>query len=110
MKNKIFHIVIIDLQLPDMDGLHLMREIKKSFSHSECIVLTGLPNRILFIDHPLKKVSEPMIHLLRRSDSIARVKSLIGNSDSAMYSAKSGGRNTYRHYDISINSLSPEKG
>ena len=36
-----FHVAIIDLQLPDMDGLPLMREVKNSFPATECIVLTG---------------------------------------------------------------------
>jgi len=34
-------VALIDLKLPDMDGLEVMREIKKRSSHTECIVLTG---------------------------------------------------------------------
>ena len=40
-KNKTFQVAIIDLQLPDMDGLQLMRVIKRSFPDTECIVLSG---------------------------------------------------------------------
>ena len=34
-------VALIDLKLPDMDGLEVMREIKKRSSDTECIVLTG---------------------------------------------------------------------
>jgi PAS domain S-box-containing protein len=34
-------VVLIDLILPDTDGLRVMREIKKYCPHTECIVLTG---------------------------------------------------------------------
>ncbi|MBN1900254.1 PAS domain S-box protein [Candidatus Sumerlaeota bacterium] len=41
IRSSRFSVVLIDLMLPDMDGLMVMSEIKKFHPHTECIVLTG---------------------------------------------------------------------
>jgi diguanylate cyclase (GGDEF)-like protein/PAS domain S-box-containing protein len=49
INNELFSLALIDLQLPDIDGVTLMREGKKISPEIECIVLTGhasLPSAI----------------------------------------------------------------
>ncbi len=36
-----FQIGIVDLKLPDMDGLEVMRQLKKSSPHMEVIIITA---------------------------------------------------------------------
>ena len=41
VKEKMLAVALIDLKLPNMDGLKVMREIKKRSPGTECIMLTG---------------------------------------------------------------------
>jgi len=43
-------VAVIDLKLPDMDGLEVMREIKKRSPGTECIVLTGYASQASAIE------------------------------------------------------------
>ena len=41
VRENVPSVALIDLKLPDIDGLTIMGEIKKRFANTECIVLTG---------------------------------------------------------------------
>jgi DNA-binding NtrC family response regulator len=41
MAQKVFHLVFLDLRLPDMDGMKLLSEIKKRWEHTEVVIITG---------------------------------------------------------------------
>ncbi len=40
-KNKAFEVVVLDVKMPEMDGIQTLIEIKKSFPLVEVIMLTG---------------------------------------------------------------------
>ncbi|MGA1875751.1 MAG: response regulator [bacterium] len=44
LKNDIFDIVLLDLKLPDLNGIEGINEIKKISPHSKVIILTGFPS------------------------------------------------------------------
>ena len=44
LKNDIFDIVLLDLKLPDLNGIQGIDEIKKVSPHSKVIILTGFPS------------------------------------------------------------------
>jgi DNA-binding NtrC family response regulator len=41
LANKIIHVVILDVKMPGMDGIDVLKEIKKQFPLTEVIMLTG---------------------------------------------------------------------
>lgn len=41
LKRKIVHVVILDVKMPGMDGIAVLKEIKKRFPMVEVIMLTG---------------------------------------------------------------------
>lgn len=50
VKNEVPAIALIDLKLPDMDGLEVMREIKERSPGTECVVLTGYASQASAIE------------------------------------------------------------
>ena len=44
LKNDIFDIVLLDLKLPDINGVKGIAEIKEVSPHSKVIILTGYPS------------------------------------------------------------------
>ena len=50
VKKEMPAVALIDLKLPDMDGLEVMREIKKRSPGTECIVLTGYASQASAIE------------------------------------------------------------
>jgi len=43
MKNNIFDILLIDVKMPERDGMYLMREVKKQWPEMPLIVMSGYP-------------------------------------------------------------------
>ncbi len=43
ISERLFHIIVLDVRLPDIDGISLLQEIKAmdDFRHSDCILVTG---------------------------------------------------------------------
>jgi len=50
IKEETISTALIDLNLPDMDGLEVMREIKKQDTGISCIVITGLASKLSAIE------------------------------------------------------------
>ena len=50
MKEKDFPVVISDIRMPGMDGVELLREIKKNYSDTEVISITGYSQDYTFTD------------------------------------------------------------
>jgi YesN/AraC family two-component response regulator len=44
LKNKFFNLVILDIHLPDTDGLELIPHFKKIHPNTETIIMTGHPS------------------------------------------------------------------
>jgi DNA-binding NtrC family response regulator len=43
-KNEPVNLVIVDIRMPDMDGLEILRRIKKYIADAVAIVMTGAPD------------------------------------------------------------------
>lgn len=43
MENNIFDILLIDVKMPERDGMYLMREVKKKWSEVPIVVMSGYP-------------------------------------------------------------------
>jgi two-component system response regulator HydG len=54
LKNKIFNLVILDIRLPDTNGIDLLAKINQSAPRMKKIVLTGYPDA----DTAIKSVNE----------------------------------------------------
>src|SRR5688572_24930860 len=44
MQNKTFDLIIQDMRLPDMDGISLLQQIKKSYPNIQVVVITAFSN------------------------------------------------------------------
>ncbi len=44
VEQMVFDVVIIDIKLPDMDGIALLRKFKKVYTEMICIIITGYSN------------------------------------------------------------------
>jgi|GEM_PF-461855 len=107
-------VVLIDLKLPDMDGLKVMGGIKKRSPHTECIVLTGHASQtsaikavnmgaFSYVQKPydiehliitIKRVLEKRKAALALQDSEARYRMLFnsGNDAVIVYRLQNGNR------------------
>ena len=43
MKNNIFDILLIDVKMPERDGMYLMREVKEQWPEVPIVVMSGYP-------------------------------------------------------------------
>ncbi len=43
MKNSIFDILLIDIKMPERDGMYLMRAVKKQWPEIPIVVMSGYP-------------------------------------------------------------------
>src|ERR1035437_6299928 len=43
MTKQAFDVVLLDLRMPEMDGLLVLKQIKESWPDSEVVVITGYP-------------------------------------------------------------------
>ncbi len=48
LQNEVFDGIILDLRLPDIDGLEILRRTRKNFPHIQVIVISGHGNDQLF--------------------------------------------------------------
>ncbi|MBU0767750.1 MAG: response regulator [Proteobacteria bacterium] len=43
LRNQIIHVVVLDVKMPGMNGIEILKEIKRQFPMVQVIMLTGVP-------------------------------------------------------------------
>ena len=70
LKNKIYHIVFTDLNMPVMDGLQTLRLIKKNYPDTEVIVITGFAT----IENAIKAMKQGAFDYITKPVSFEHVR------------------------------------
>jgi two-component system response regulator AtoC len=71
-----FHIVFIDLRLPDMDGFEILARIKTGYEDSEAIIITGHGS----IDSAVRAMKNGAYHFVSKPFRLEEVRLLANNA------------------------------
>ena len=72
MEQYPFHIIFIDLKLPDMDGLEILARLKSGYDDTEEIIMTGHGS----IDSAVKAIKQGAYHYITKPFRLTEVRSL----------------------------------
>jgi len=76
VKNDIFDIVLLDLKLPDIDGIKGIGEIKTVSPHSKVIILTGYPS----VESVVSTMKDGAIDYLKKPFKNEKLLNIIQNN------------------------------
>jgi len=76
LKNDIFDIVLLDLKLPDIDGVKGIAEIKEVSPHSKVIILTGYPS----VESAISTMKDGAIDYLKKPFKNEELLNIIQNN------------------------------
>ncbi len=68
-----FSIVLLDLKLPDIDGLQILEEIKRNFPETEVIIMTGYGS----IETAIEAIKKGAFHYLTKPVKLDELRSLV---------------------------------
>lgn len=71
-----FHIVFVDLRLPDIDGFEILSRIKTGYEDSETIIITGYGS----IDSAVKAMKNGAFHFVSKPFRLQEVRLLANNA------------------------------
>ncbi len=90
LRNRQFHILILDLKMPDMDGIDLLNKLREKDKDLAVIVVTGYPSVETAVASLKGGVSDyvekpvEMRKLLRAVEKVVREKGLLRNPEESL--------------------------